>query len=64
MADTLNRFLVGGRGEQIIVGNPNPLMIGVTREHALNLAAWLVVLADHSTDHADFTALVREIEST
>jgi hypothetical protein len=35
-----------------------------TKDQALNLAAWLVAIADHSPDHADFKAVLSAVEST
>lgn len=41
--DTLNRFLVTSNSGQVIVMRPPTRM---TRAEALNLAAWLVAMAD------------------
>lgn len=42
--DTANKFIVGGRGDQVLITMPprGP----ISKSDALVLAAWLVVLAD------------------
>ena len=59
--DTTNDFLVGVRGDII-----QPILpVGpMTRETAIRLAGWLVSLADFSTDHSDFKAVLAAIERT
>lgn len=55
----MNKHLVGVQGDLIRVGAiTNPM----SKADALNLAAWLVALADHSKDHADFKTLLEEVE--
>jgi hypothetical protein len=59
-SETFNKFFVGMRGDQIqIMKSPAVL----SKADALNLAGWLVALADFSPDHAEFHALLKEIES-
>lgn len=41
--DASNKFFVGVQGDQIVIMNCTPR---ITKADALNLAAWLVVLAD------------------
>lgn len=51
--DTTNRFLVGARGDSVIImRRPNAEL---SKEDALNLAAWLVALAD--PDGEEFKAV-------
>lgn len=60
--DTANHFLVGAQGETLVILNPPGRPI--TRREALNLAAWLVVLADvvqPDPDGKEFARLVAEI---
>lgn len=59
--DTSNRFMVGanGRGRVMCL---LPIPQEMSREDALNLAAYIVVLAD--PDRKDFDALLRGIENT
>jgi len=45
-SNTFNKFLVARRGEQVIVMNPVALGRGISKAEALELAAWLVALAD------------------
>jgi hypothetical protein len=58
--DTFNKFLVGMRGETIIIGMPprTPLV----REEALLLAAYLVALADPSGER--FRRVLEAVEDT
>lgn len=42
--DSANHFGVGGQGDKVIVNFPIPRPM--TRGQALNLAAWLVAIAD------------------
>jgi len=44
--DTFNKFLVGVQGPHITVGNLVGHPAHLSKEEALNLAAWLVSLAD------------------
>lgn len=59
--DTMNKFLVGvgGAEDQISIMRPVPVM---SRADAVNLAAWLKVLADPLDE--TFSALVAAIEAT
>jgi hypothetical protein len=59
-----NLFFVGVRHERIMILNPAPLLDdrGFSPEQAINLAAWLVVMAGPRGDM--FERLVREIEAT
>lgn len=43
--DTLNRFMVAKQGDHLCVMRAPALGV-VTRDEALNLAAWLVAMAD------------------
>jgi len=58
--DSANHFVVGVRGEQIVVGYP-PLK-PISKEEALNLAAWLRCLADPAGEQ--FDKLIQEIQTT
>lgn len=57
--DTANHFNVGARGDDIVVlsGMGRPL----SRERALNLAAWLVALAD---EDGEFDRLLEAVKAT
>ena len=55
--DTANLFAVGSRGETIMIGRRNIVSV-LSKEEALNLAAWLVLIAD---DRNEFPALLKEI---
>ena len=62
MADTLNKFLVGTRGDSISIGLP----MGTTRmtkDEALTLAAWLVALSTLDPDK-DFNPILDAIMSS
>lgn len=56
--DTLNDFLVGVRGGQIVCLNPPRVM---TKQQALRLAAYLVTFAD---DDDTFPAVLAAVQST
>lgn len=64
MTDIMNRFYVGvilDGGEKYITfwyGNVRPKL---TRESALNLAAWLAALAD---ENGEFEQLLKEVRET
>jgi hypothetical protein len=58
--DTTNHFWVGLRGQEIVIARQ--IRGAMTKEAALNLAAWLVVLADVNDEK--FNALLAEIRST
>lgn len=57
--DTTNRFLVGSRGDKISI---MVLHTEISKEQALNLAAYLVCMADMSQDHEDFNKVLEAIE--
>lgn len=57
--DSTNQFLVSVRGEDIVVLLHIPRPMG--KAQALNLAAWLVALAD---DHNQFPALLNAVQNT
>lgn len=40
-----NQYMVGARGSMVVVAN-SPCHRGMTREEALNLAAWLVAICE------------------
>lgn len=58
-----NKFLVAVRGDdQVLVLNPP---VGpITKADALNLAAWLVALADDDPERATFNELLNEVLSS
>ena len=53
--DTANLFAVGSRGEIVTIGRQ---VTPISKEEALNLAAWLVAMAD---DRDEFPALLEAI---
>ena len=57
--DTSNRFFVGGHGDNIILMKPIPSKLN--RSEALNLAAWLVALAD---EDGRFARLLEAVQNT
>lgn len=59
--ETFNMFFVSARGDQILIMNPANVL---TKPQALNLAAWLVAMADQTMDHEDFLKVLNAIEST
>lgn len=59
--DTANRFLVCAQGDTLVLLR-SPQRI--SKDEALNLAAWLVALADKSVDHESFKQLLDAVEST
>lgn len=58
--DTINRFMVGSRGDRVVIVLP-PIM-SISKEDAVNLAAWLVVMSDISRD--DWEKFLTEIENS
>lgn len=58
--DSSNQFAVGVLGKLFVINMPVPRPM--TREQALNLAAWLAVLVD--PDGKEFERLVKEIKNT
>ena len=56
---SLNKFMVGMRGDEIIV----PMLGALSIEDALNLAAWLVVIAAADMKK-DFLPLLKEIQES
>lgn len=67
MIDTSNKFLVGARGDGMLVIQYCPREL--SREDALNLSAWLAALSDPNVGKAlpvdgkdsDFTRLLRKV---
>jgi hypothetical protein len=53
---TDNDQLVGVRGQQIVIGLPQPVM---SRQEAIRHAAWLVALAGDDDQFAEVLAAVR-----
>lgn len=60
--DTTNRFMVGGVGDEILILAPPMAGLPISRELALNLAAWLVALADFEDDR--FPEVLEAVRST
>lgn len=61
--DTTNRFLVAMQGDRIKVMLAHQLMTGISAADALNLAAWLVAMAETYGD-SDFEKLLAAVRST
>jgi hypothetical protein len=57
--DTTNRFAVGSQGGTVRIGLPCGVL---TKDDALNLAAYLVAITDPT--QAEFTPLLKAILST
>ena len=57
--ETSNKFLVGAQGENIIVGLPMRAA-RMTKEDALNLAAWIVALATPDAEK-EFTPVLNAV---
>jgi hypothetical protein len=57
--DTTNRFMVSMRGDGLLVPI-RPVQI-LTKDDALNLAAWLVAMAD---DNDEFPVLLEAVRNT
>lgn len=49
--DSMNTFGVGSRGNRICVLLPQRLQSGITRDEAIQLAAWLLALAQADANH-------------
>lgn len=62
LSNVANRFWVGVQDGRIAVLSP-PVFCALSYRDALNLAAWLVTLADLSEDHRDFLALLDAVEA-
>jgi len=62
--DTANRFMVGVFRDDLVFLRPVPQKL--SKDDALNLAAWIVALADDSggDDDGDFQALLKAIRNT
>lgn len=62
----MNKFLVGFQvmGELIVIGKSVPARL--TKKDALNLAAWLVVMADENpgTKDSQFDKMLTEVLNT
>lgn len=58
--DTMNKFMVGSRGDRVVVVLPP--FSSISKEDAVNLAAWLVVMSDVSRD--DWEKFLTEIENS
>jgi len=54
-----NRYFVGLRGMEVVMLNPPRVM---TREHALELAAWIVTMADPTGER--FAAVLARVQGT
>lgn len=59
--ESWNKFLVGVRGDKVVVINFPPIAEGLSKSDALLLAAWLVALAD---DDDKFPALLDRVQSS
>ena len=60
----INKFLVGTQGEEIAILRRVPTRM--TKDEALNLAAWLAVMADDKPGEADgaFAKALRDVMET
>jgi hypothetical protein len=59
--DTTNKFMVAGAAERLLILKAQWLAQPITKADALNLAAWLVALAD---DDGAFPALLEAVQNT
>lgn len=59
--DTTNKYLVSRRGGDILILATNARL---SKENALNLAAWLVALADDGTAPHSFAEILRAVQNT
>lgn len=60
--DAMNTFGVGSRGNRICVLLPQRLQSGITRDEAIQLAAWLVAMAQPRASHTFVEALAKITE--
>lgn len=61
--ETANYALIAVNGDKITALNPMAL-VRMSKQEALSVAAWLVALADESTDNSDFQAVLKAVQST
>ena len=61
MTEIANDQMVGVQGDYIVVLFPKQRM---TKDEALIHAAWLVALADETSDHSRFREILEAVEST
>lgn len=61
--DTFNYGMVGVQGDSLVVMQPLRLQ-RMTKPQALQVAAWLVALADDSEGHAEFQKLLAAVMAT
>jgi len=59
--DTANHFMVGSQDGMLVILNP-PVGRKFNKSEAINLAAWLVALAD--PDEKEFERVLKEIKKT
>lgn len=59
--DTSNKFMVGVSGAHIVMLRPP--RGSITKDDALNLAAWLVALADDTPPHK-FLSVMEAVQNT
>lgn len=56
--DASNKYMVGVKGDEIVILNPNCRIL--SKQQALNLAAWLVTLAD---DNDEFGLMIEKVQN-
>ena len=61
--ETFNKFFVGSSGDKLRIMNLPGLAAGLSHEDALNLAAYLVSMADMSQGHERFNAVLAAVEN-
>lgn len=61
--DTSNRFIVGARGNHLIVMNPPTRMTELTPDEALVLAAWLVAMAEFRAS-VPFATVLEKVQNS
>jgi len=61
--DVSNKFLVGVKGESIVIGNALLLHLPLSRQDALLLAAYLVALGDVMQDPR-FAEILQAVQNT
>lgn len=54
----VNKYRVAVNGDNIVILRPIPQPQRLTKAEALELAAWLVALADDSERHSEFSGLL------
>lgn len=59
-----NTHMVGSLGPDVVITNPPPAGMPMTKEDALEFAAWIVATAEDPAEDGEFERMLEEVRNT